>query len=64
MLSLKVEGMTCGHCVKTVTKAVQTVAPAAEVIVDLPTGMVTVEGDDRRDVVAAAIEGFSYKVAA
>ena len=34
MLELKVAGMTCGHCVKAVTEAVQSVAPQAVVAVD------------------------------
>ena len=37
-----VKDMTCGNCVKHVTKAVQTAQPGAEVKVDLPTGKVEV----------------------
>lgn len=64
MLRFQVEGMTCGHCVQTVTKAVHTVAPTAQVSVDLDAHSVSVEGSDRRDAIAAAIEDVGYKVAA
>jgi copper chaperone len=64
MLSFKVEGMSCGHCVQSVTQAVQKVAPKAQVAVDLDAGRVDVAGDDRRDALAAAIEEAGYKVAA
>ena len=41
MLKFKVTGMTCGHCVKAVTQAVQSVAPQAQVEVNLETGEVS-----------------------
>jgi copper chaperone len=43
MLELKVEGMTCGHCVRAVTDAVHAVAPQADVAVDLQQGLVKIE---------------------
>jgi copper chaperone len=36
MFSFELPDMTCGHCVKAVTQAVQAVDPAAEVAFDLP----------------------------
>jgi copper chaperone CopZ len=42
MLTLKVEGMSCGHCVAAVTRAVQSVLPGAKVDVDLASGGVVV----------------------
>jgi len=43
MLSLKVFGMTCGGCIKAVTKAVQSQDPQAKVGVDLASQMVNLE---------------------
>jgi copper chaperone len=43
MLSLKVSGMTCGGCIKAVTKAVQSQDPQAKVGVDLASQMVNLE---------------------
>lgn len=34
--------MTCGHCAKSVTQAVQKVDPQAQVAIDLPSHRVTV----------------------
>ena len=64
MMTFQVEGMSCGHCVQSVTKAVQAVLPKATVAVDLAAGRVTVDGGERREAVAQAIEDAGYSVAA
>ena len=64
MPSFKVEGMSCAHCVESVTKAVHEVAPGAEVRVDLASGAVEIGGEARREVLAKAIEDAGYKVLA
>ena len=43
MQVFSVEGMTCGHCVRAVTQAVQSQDPAASVKVDLAAKAVSVE---------------------
>ena len=43
MLSLKVSGMTCGGCIKAVTKAIQSQDPQAKVEVDLASQIVSLE---------------------
>lgn len=62
MLSFQVEGMTCGHCVKAVTQAVQDVAPGAKVDIDLPSGRVQVEGAADAAAVSHAIDEAGYTV--
>lgn len=42
MYQLQVENMSCGHCVRAVTAAVQGVDAAAQVEVDLATKSVTI----------------------
>ena len=64
MMNFQVEGMSCGHCVQSVTNAVQAVEPQAKVTIDLASGRVAVEGRDRRDAVAQAIKDAGYSVAA
>lgn len=59
---LQVKGMTCQHCVKAVTKAVQALDAAANVAVDLPQGMVTVQTTLSRDATAQAITEEGYEV--
>ncbi|ABA56734.1 heavy-metal-associated domain-containing protein [Nitrosococcus oceani] len=59
----KVEGMTCGGCVQSVEKAINAVAPAATVKVDLENNHVTVTGIEDDNLVAQAVEnaGFDYE---
>ena len=56
MLKLKVEEMSCGHCVKAVTEAANSVSDVGKVDVDLAGGMVTVSGDPDSAAVIAALE--------
>ncbi len=56
MLKLKVEEMSCGHCVKAVTEAANSVSDVGKVDVDLAGGLVTVSGDPDSAAVIAAIE--------
>jgi copper chaperone len=54
MLKLKVDGMTCGHCVQAVTKALARVKGVERVAsVDLQSGEAVLEGSPD---VAAALE--------
>ncbi|MBH3407460.1 copper chaperone [Pseudomonas sp. FW215-R2] len=60
-----VEGMSCGHCVKAVTQAVQSKDPAASVRVDLAAKEVGVESALSAEQVIEAIseEGYVIKLA-
>ncbi|WP_192559690.1 heavy-metal-associated domain-containing protein [Pseudomonas allokribbensis] len=60
-----VEGMSCGHCVKAVTQAVQSKDPAASVRVDLVAKEVGVESALSAEQVIEAIseEGYVIKLA-
>lgn len=60
----QVKGMSCGHCVRAVTQAVQALDPQAQVTVDLPTGQVTVNSKLSRAATAAAISEEGYEVSA
>ena len=44
MFQLSVQNMTCGGCVRSVTRAVQTIDADAKVQVDLASGKVAIEG--------------------
>lgn len=50
---LKVQGMTCGHCVKSVTDALENVDGVRRAQVDLQAGRATVEFDETRTTPAA-----------
>jgi copper ion binding protein len=57
-----VSGMTCGHCVSSVTEEVSEVPGVTDVQVELATGQVTVTSDQPvgKDQVRAAIEEAGY----
>lgn len=62
-VTLNVEGMSCGHCVSAVEKAVSGVGAAAKV--DLPAKTVAVEFDENAvslDKIKAAIEDQGYDI--
>lgn len=63
MQHFDVKGMTCQHCVRAVTQAVQDQDPAAKVEVDLQTGQVTVDSSLAADVIIGLIgtEGYAAK---
>jgi copper chaperone len=62
--SYVVNGMTCSHCVASVTEEVAGVAGVASVSVDLASGRLTVVGTDVSDRwVADAVVDAGYEVA-
>ncbi len=64
MLQFDVDGMTCGHCVQAVTRAVKAVDSAADVKVDLAAKRVAVETRATGEAVAQAITDAGYPVSA
>lgn len=62
--SIKVKGMTCGHCVRAVTKAIQEQDKQATVEIDLATGNTLVRTSLPREAVVAAISDEGYQVLA
>ncbi|HVF19927.1 MAG TPA: heavy-metal-associated domain-containing protein [Mycobacteriales bacterium] len=60
-----VVGMTCGHCVTSVTEEVTTVAGITDVTIDLASGAMTVSADSTvdDDAVRAAVVEAGYGVA-
>ena len=50
-----VEGMTCGHCVSAVTQEIGALPGVREVVVDLPSGQVTVHSE--REMTHEEIDG-------
>ncbi|MDH4324284.1 MAG: heavy-metal-associated domain-containing protein [Betaproteobacteria bacterium] len=64
MIELRVEGMTCGHCVSAVTRAVKAVDPQANVQVDLGAGRVRVDSRSSADALGKAIAEAGYPASA
>ncbi|WP_095109497.1 heavy-metal-associated domain-containing protein [Pseudomonas sp. Irchel 3E20] len=65
MQVFNVQGMSCGHCVKSVTQAIQAKDPAASVNVNLAAKEVGVESRLSADEVISLIsaEGYPAKLA-
>ena len=63
-ISIKVEGMTCGHCVMRIKKAIEGLQGFSES--DVQIGLVKVKFDDsktNREAIEKAITETGYKVA-
>lgn len=60
---LKIEGMTCGHCVRAVEEALRTIPGVRDVTVEI--GRARVEADDSvgRDALVEAIAEEEFRVA-
>jgi copper chaperone len=59
-----VQGMTCGHCEKAVTKAILSLDPQAQVQIDRAHNRVQVDSAQPREAIAQAIADEGYRVAA
>jgi copper chaperone len=59
---LQVSGMSCGHCVKAVTAALQAQDSQAQVQVDLQTQQVKVQTTQAREAVVLALDEAGYPV--
>jgi copper chaperone len=62
--SYNVTGVTCGHCVASVTEEITKIDGVTAVAVDLPTGAVTVTSDRPVDdsQIRAAVEEAGYQL--
>jgi copper chaperone len=59
-----VEGMTCGHCEKAVTKALLALDAKAKVVIDRTQNKVQVASEIKREALAQAITDEGYRVSA
>jgi copper chaperone len=57
-----VEGMTCGHCEKAVTKALLSLDAQAKVVIDRTHNTVQVDSEKSREALAQAIADEGYRV--
>ncbi len=60
-MTLQVGGMTCEHCVRAVTKALEGVAGVDKVAVNLAGGRARVDGAADGDAVVRALEDQGYE---
>lgn len=64
LTEVTVEGMTCGHCVGSVTKEIKDIAGVTEVTIDLASGKVSIESTEPIEpaVIAAAVDEAGYAI--
>jgi copper chaperone CopZ len=60
-IEIKVDGMSCEHCVNAVDKAVRAVPGVTDAVVDLAGGSVKVTGAFERQQVVQAIKAAGYE---
>ena len=60
MLELKISAMSCGHCVRAVTEAVQAVDPQATVQVDLQAKTARIDSSADRQALGASLAEAGY----
>ena len=63
MNMVKVKGMSCGHCVASVTKALQGIAGVSDVQVDLEKGEARYQGDVDKQLIRDAIAKIGFEAA-
>ena len=60
MIELSVQEMTCGHCVRSITTAINQIDPKAIVVADLSTKRVRVDSDRATDEFLTALASVGY----
>ncbi|MBC7661016.1 MAG: heavy-metal-associated domain-containing protein [Chitinophagaceae bacterium] len=62
MITLKVDGMSCDHCIQTITNAIHTVDAQAGVHIDLKQGIVNVQTRAAEESITTAITDTGFDV--
>jgi copper ion binding protein len=64
-VTVKVTGMTCGHCASSVREEVESIPGVTSVDVDLVSGKVTIDSDGpiQTDAIQGAVEEAGYELA-
>ncbi|MES2153143.1 MAG: heavy-metal-associated domain-containing protein [Pseudomonadota bacterium] len=60
MITLSIPTISCGHCVRAITEAVQQLDPGARVTVDIATRTATVGGDAAPAALCATLAAQGY----
>ncbi|WP_276258585.1 CopZ family metallochaperone [Haloglomus litoreum] len=62
--TITVNGMSCDHCERTVSDAIEAVSGVTDVTVDRTAGTATVEGEADPNTLVAAVEDAGYEASA
>ena len=61
-ITLTVNGMNCGHCTQTITKAILAIDPKASVETDIPSKTVKISSQLDGEKISAAVSDAGYDV--
>ncbi len=61
MYEFQIPNMSCGHCVRAITQAVQSLDPSAQVQTDIAAHCVQVDTTAAREKVVEQLEAAGYK---
>lgn len=64
MVRFKVPAMTCGGCARSITRAIQSVDPAAKIDTNVPARLVTVETAANEESLVEVIREAGYEAEA
>ncbi len=62
METVKIKGMSCGHCVNSTKNALEAIEGISDVKVDLEKGEATYDGDIDAEIIKEAISGIGFEV--
>ncbi len=62
MATIKIKGMSCGHCVNSTKDALEAIEGISNVVVDLENGEATYDGDIDVEVIKEAITAIGFEV--
>lgn len=62
MGTIKIKGMSCQHCVKSVKEAMEKIPGVENVVVDLEKGEASFDGDAGEEVLNGAITAIGFEV--
>jgi len=62
MTTIKIKGMSCGHCVNSTKKALEAIDGISNVLVDLEKAEASYDGDIDLAVIKKTISGIGFEV--
>lgn len=60
MMVFQIPAMSCNHCVKAITQAIQSIDPQAKVIIDLPSKRVEIDSKQSRSALVQGLVAADY----
>lgn len=62
MKTVKINGMSCGHCTASVQEALEKLEGISNVAVDLDKGEASYEGEIAEEIIKDTVEGIGFEI--